>query len=199
VRELYRTIASSSAVVATRHLYHHPANAQPALRRALWGGERQPRFLAAFLLGRAVSTADAVAIQTELVPHLEDNATSGDALLAAHALYRLGHASRDALAAWRPSVDRQARSLIELILLDLDRPPRTREELVARSRLHASCPTRLTYWLNSRSSRLVAPIMWKGTSRTAVPRASGVPPPAWPARGARGRSGRVPAGGAALP
>lgn len=136
-RELGAALGYSSAVAATRYLYHHPKGARPALRRALWSADPQPRFLAAFLLGCDGSTDDIARITRELVGHLAHNRTGGDAMMAAHALYRLGHRVTPVLLGWRPHVDRQARQLIDLILLDLESPPRTRAELEARKRMHS--------------------------------------------------------------
>jgi hypothetical protein len=106
------------------------------LRRGLGSIDAQQRYLAAFLLACAGTTHDVGVVVRELVPHLNDNHTLGDALMAAHALYRLGRQVVPMLHYWRTGADEQGRRLIDLILLDLDQPPRTRDEFVARSWRH---------------------------------------------------------------
>jgi hypothetical protein len=133
---LWGTLACSAATMATRYLYTRPAHAQAALRRALWTGDAQQRFLAAFLLGCDGSHEDLQQIVRELIGHLADNDTESDGMMAAHALFRLGRRIEPVLRYWLPHVDAQAQQFVRLILLDLADPPITKEQFHARQRLH---------------------------------------------------------------
>lgn len=106
-----------------RFLVSHAEAAAPALRSALGADDLQQRVYAAFALAPVARADDVPRIVQQLVPRLEDNAVMGDALMACHALYRLGAAGLPALRAWRGHVDGQARSLIDLIEADLVAPP----------------------------------------------------------------------------
>jgi hypothetical protein len=132
-----RTLAMSPAVGAARWLAEHAAAARPALQVGLASGDDRQRFLSAFLLALGGQPDDSGAVTKELVDHLADNWIEGDALMAAHALYRLGARGLPALRAWRPWLDEQARQLVDLIELDLLDPPRDHDQLRARARRHA--------------------------------------------------------------
>jgi len=117
-----------------RFLVERAKDAAPALRRALASDDRQQRAFAAFALAPVARTDEAAAIVQELAPLLANNDRLGDALLASHALYRLGAASLPALRYWRPYVDDQARALIDLIEQDLVSPPRDLATMQTRGR-----------------------------------------------------------------
>lgn len=134
---LVSTLAGSVSIGATRHLLGNTAAARPFLRQGLGQGDDQQRFLCAFLLAAGGHDDDRAIVARELVVHLADNDIDGDALMAAHGLYRMGEAGIAATALWRPHVDAQARSLLDLIALDLQAPPRDRGELRARRTRHA--------------------------------------------------------------
>lgn len=118
----------------TRWLAPRAGAAREPLRRGLAGGDEQQRFLCGWLLGQSGDTESAAGICRELLPHLADNQIQGDALMAAHGIYRVGTAVLPTLRWWRPYVDAQARALIDLIVLDLEQPPRRHADLVARGR-----------------------------------------------------------------
>lgn len=134
-RELRATIMVPGATDATRYLARHVAAARPALRFGLGSGDDQQRFLCAFLLACGGESVDTEQVVRELMSHLGDNRIRGDALMATHGLFRLASATGIGLAAWKPYVDEQARSLLDLIELDLRQPPRDRGELAARGRM----------------------------------------------------------------
>lgn len=136
-RELQQTLWSSTSADAVRYLYHRRDGTRPALRRALWSADAQQRFLAAFLLACDGDTENTAVLVRELIAHLQHNEVGGDALMAAHALHHLGKEVVPFLQMWRPSVDEQGRQLIDLVLLDLREPPRTREQLRSRRGMHA--------------------------------------------------------------
>lgn len=115
-------------------LLPHAADAAPFLRTALGSNDLQQRTFAAFALAPVAGPADVPAVVAQLVGRLEDNQIAGDAAMAAHGLYRLGELALPALRAWRGHVDEQARSLIDLIALDLEAPPRDTATLRARGR-----------------------------------------------------------------
>ncbi|MBL8754906.1 MAG: hypothetical protein JNK15_16495 [Planctomycetes bacterium] len=114
----------------------HGQQAAPWLRRALDSGDSGQRALAAFALAPHANDVDAARIVRVLAPHLADNEQPGDALFAGHGLFRLGHRGLAALRDWRPFVDAQAASLIDLVVLDVVTPPRSKAELRARGSLH---------------------------------------------------------------
>ncbi len=119
------------------HLLRHVREAEPLLTAALVSEDQQQRFLCAYILGCAGRDEHAAAVAGVLLPHLRDNDVRNDAIMAAAALYRLGPKVRPYVVAARPSADRQARQLIDLILINLDEgPPQTWEELDARKRMH---------------------------------------------------------------
>jgi hypothetical protein len=135
-RALVATLWHEGVAGAARYLARHAPAALTALRYGLGSTDAQQRFLCAFLLTGAGERADAGLIARELIAHLGDNEIAGDAMMAAHGLYRLARSAPVALQSWLPHVDGQARSLLELVALDLEAPPRDRRELVARRRLH---------------------------------------------------------------
>lgn len=120
----------------TRFLAGRAPMAVEPLRRAVAYGDAQQRFLAAWLLAAAGEERDAAAICRELLPHLAHNDVQGDAVMAANGLLRLGDAALPTLRAWRPWVDEQARSLIDLIERDVSEPPVTLDMLAERGRMH---------------------------------------------------------------
>lgn len=133
---LYRTLLHSVSDDAVRYLYHHRGLAIAELRRALWSQDDGVRFQAAFLLACNQDRPFLTTVVRELIDHLCDNQQSGDALMACHALHLLGQAAQPALVSWRHHPDPQAAQLIELLLLDLEHPPRTAEELRQRRAMH---------------------------------------------------------------
>ncbi len=129
----------SPTAEGTRFLAPNALAAREPLRRGLGSGDEQQRFLCAWLLGQSGDMEQASGICRELLPHLGDNQICGDALMAANGIYRLGTAALPTLRWWRPHVDAQARGLIDLIVLDLEQPPRSRADVVARGRdLHVT-------------------------------------------------------------
>ena len=70
----------------------------------------------------SLQVGDAAAMQRELVEHLADNTIGGDAIMAAHALYRMGPGVLPALGAARPYLDAQALQLVDLIEQNLRAP-----------------------------------------------------------------------------
>lgn len=135
--ELWSTVLHAMAQSATPWLVDHAADARPALREGLAAADDQQRFLCAYVLAAGGHDGDRDVVVRELVAHLADNHIAGDALMAAHGLYRLGHGAAPQALAWRPYVDEQARALLDLVADDLRVPPRTRAELVLRKQRHA--------------------------------------------------------------
>lgn len=128
---LWSTIVHPVATSAAPWLADHAVAARPALRDGITSGDDQQRFLCAYLLAAGGHDDDRAIVVRELVTHLEDNRIAGDAVMAAHALYRLGSAAMPHALAWRPYVDEQARALLDLVADDLRAPPRTHSELTA--------------------------------------------------------------------
>ncbi|MBX3464163.1 MAG: hypothetical protein KF830_13395 [Planctomycetes bacterium] len=126
------TFAQPLRATSLQFLLPHAAAASPALRAALRSDDRQQRVYAAFALAPAAARDDVPSIVAQLVGHLESNRIVGDAMLAAHGLYRLGEPALPALRMWRRHLDEQARSLIDLIEADLLSPPRDAATLKER-------------------------------------------------------------------
>lgn len=127
----------------TRFLAPHAVAARAALQQGLGSGDAQQRFLCAWLLAQSGDVESAATICRELLPHLLDNDIAGDAVMAANGLYRLGPAALPTLQWWRQTHDAQARSLLDLVIADLQQPPGSRAELVRRG--HGQAATRV-YW-----------------------------------------------------
>ncbi len=133
---LTRSGFPSARATAVRHLYHHPGDGREPLRRALWSQDATTRFLAAFLLACDRDYENRGPIVRELVARLGDNDVTGDAMMAAHALYRMGPEILPSVTLWRSSVDEQAQQLIDLLVLDFTAPPRSRADFHRRSGMH---------------------------------------------------------------
>ncbi len=101
------------------YLMDHTEVAEPQLAEALDSEDFQLRFLAAFLLGINGHDQHLTSILPILLPHLNDNRISGDAQMAAAALYRLGPGVISHLESSKAQADEQGRALIEVILIDL--------------------------------------------------------------------------------
>jgi hypothetical protein len=121
---------------AVRWLLEHEPSARRLLTAGVGSEDAQQRFLCAFLLGRA-GRRDALGRTCwTLIEHLGDNEIRGDALMAAHALWRLGEPVLPFVRAARPGADRQAGGLLDLVELDIHAPPGTRQELARRRARH---------------------------------------------------------------
>lgn len=124
-----------NAASAVPFLVEHVEAARSLLVEAAAGDGRQARWLAAWCLGTGGVSDEAGLVCAIMIPHLRDNEIEGDAVHACAAIYRLGPAAvpylREALA----DADEQQRALIELLVRDIEAPPRTREDLEKRGRL----------------------------------------------------------------
>ena len=122
-----------------RMLLIHADAAEEHLAAGLRRGDHQRRFLCAFILGHA-GVGDANQIVPILLPHLRSNHMEGDALMAAAAIYGTGIEAKPLLEAAREKADKQQAKLIWLILLDLEDPPITDEQLQARGEIFKHRP-----------------------------------------------------------
>ncbi len=104
-----------------QYLARHASHARQRLHWGLGSDDPQQRFFCAYLLGQA-GYDDPVARRI-LVDHLGDNRIQGDALMASHALYKIGPRAlptvRSVLATTR---DAQAATLLRVIERDLVDP-----------------------------------------------------------------------------
>ncbi|MGK0301971.1 MAG: hypothetical protein ACI89X_002851 [Planctomycetota bacterium] len=138
----YATWVGSLTVSSARFLRSRAAIASGFLANQLTSMNPQQRFLSAYLLAQAGLTnrdrypGYAGRIAFELLGHLPDNKISGDALMATHGLFRLGKVALPILLDNRRFMDPQAQKLIDLIQLDLQKPPRNKRELHQRGRAH---------------------------------------------------------------
>ncbi|MEE2888369.1 MAG: hypothetical protein VX951_13145 [Planctomycetota bacterium] len=114
-------------------LLRHGELARRPLQDGLYNGDRQQRFLCAFLLAKTGCRDPFWVIAETLVPHLRHNNIMGDGMMAAHGLYCLGSAVLTILDRSGIAADGQASRLLKLIELDLLWAPRSRSELRARA------------------------------------------------------------------
>jgi len=120
---------------AYEFLQPHVVDAEEHLISALRDRRRGQRaFFAAVLLGEAGRSAWTHEIAPVLLPHLRHNHDRSDAILAMPALYRLGPAVMPALHQALPGADAQQRACLELLILDLQTPPRTPADFERRRR-----------------------------------------------------------------
>jgi hypothetical protein len=110
--------------------------ARPRIEAALASDDPQQAFLCACLLARTGRTQSFHRTVSLLIDRLQDNSITGDAVLSAHALYRLGTPVLPHLREAWLRADPQAQQLLSLIELDLQEPPRTRADIEARGERH---------------------------------------------------------------
>src|SRR5690606_3195587 len=110
--------------------------AAPALERGMRSADPAVRFSCAVAagFGRCATLVDMAA--PILIEHLADNDITGDAKLAAPALFHLGEAARPWLEAFARSPDRQQRSAAALRLRELDGSARTEAARARRRTLN---------------------------------------------------------------
>jgi hypothetical protein len=113
----FRTLIHRPALSATRWLDAHAQSKEvvPHLLAAARSEHAQRRFLAAALLARAGVQRDLPHTCSVLLAQLPDNSRLGDALVAAHALYKLGPAALPQIKLAYRGADDQARSLLQLV------------------------------------------------------------------------------------
>lgn len=128
-------------------LSDHFAQAKPRLLLALDSPDAQQRFFAMLVLVRQSPPVAIDRTSAMLIPHLADNDISDDACLATRLLFGLGKPVIPYLTPYLSSADRQQRDLVELILRELEGPPKTPAEDAYRKSLnriteHFHYPTR---------------------------------------------------------
>jgi hypothetical protein len=136
-------VAMRNAADGFRRLIPHARAARPYLEKGLASRDTQQRLLCALVLGYGGVGESAPRAARVLLPHLRDNEIQRDATFAVGALYGLGASVRPSLLTALASADEQQSKLIRLVLLDLERPPKTQGELEDRLRLNPV--TRLVY------------------------------------------------------
>ncbi|MFB3788775.1 MAG: hypothetical protein ACE15F_20645 [bacterium] len=125
-----------NAFSGTRYLLKHPKEGTDILVKALESDDSQQRFLSAYVLG-ATGRGGAIQRITEiLLPHLQDDEVWGNACMAVDALYHLGLEVMPFLEPYRDLLDEQPRQAARLVRMDLENPPRTKEERLARRKDH---------------------------------------------------------------
>jgi hypothetical protein len=121
-----------NAAEGFHNLRRHARQAEAQLAAGLDSDDYQQRFLCALTLGFGGVSSQAKAVSRVLLPHLRDNDIPEDAKWCTAALYRLGKPVEPFLRAALENADAQQRKLIELLLLDLERPPQTAGEFESR-------------------------------------------------------------------
>lgn len=130
----------SNAADGTRFLIEHAEVAESRLVKGMESDDLQQRLLCATALGWGGRRAGIDRATEILLPHLRSNRISGDATLAAGALYRFGLAVEPALLKAREHpVDSQQQELLDLILLDLRDPPKTDADFAKRRGMQHAC------------------------------------------------------------
>ncbi len=125
----------------------HFERAKPRLLLALNSPDLQQRFFATMIFARQGSSDGIARTTAILIPRLADNDISGDACIATRLLFMLGKPAAPYLSPYLSSSDRQQRELAELIMRELDGPPKTPAEDAYRKSLnriteHFHYPTR---------------------------------------------------------
>lgn len=117
---------------AARWLAKHSTRARPFLVRGLSSAQGQQRFLCAYLLAQGGHHDYVREVCCELALHLNDNRVEGDAMMAAHGLFRLGAAALPSIREARRIADAQAHAVLDLLEWNLREPPRNAAELRLR-------------------------------------------------------------------
>ncbi len=119
-----------------RVLSMHAWEAREVIASGLMSDDEQQRYACGLIagIGRLEHLADEAAVV--LLPHLRDNDIRDDAYPATAALYRLGPGALPRIVAARCDADVQQAMLIDLLVLDFQSPPETREELEDRKRFN---------------------------------------------------------------
>jgi len=134
-----------------RVLVLHAHEARELLEAGVGSDDTQQQLLCAMALGFGGVSASAGVAAPVLLPHLRDNDIPEDAKWCVHALYGFGRAVLPAVLEAIPGADEQQRQLLRLLVLDLESPPVTREQLERRARFNtiagsvfdpAYCPPR---------------------------------------------------------
>lgn len=120
------------AVSSVHFLLQHSGHATDLLENALQSDDLQQRFLAAFILAATARTAKVEAVAAILIPHLKHDEISGNAIMAAFALYHLGSSVKPYLEPHLQSDDLQLQQSVKLILKDIENPPVTRAQELSR-------------------------------------------------------------------
>jgi hypothetical protein len=119
-----------------RHLVLHAREARELLEDALQSDAYRQRFLCALALGFGGVAESAPLAAPILLPHLRDNDIAEDAKWCTAALYRFGPPVLPLLREARSAADAQQAKLLDLLILDLEQPPESREDLEARRELN---------------------------------------------------------------
>lgn len=125
-----------NATEGVRFFLQHPTVGTDELESALDSDDFQQRFLAAFILGATGRAEKILRIAEILIPHLKNDAIQLNACMATHALCQAGKNVTPFLAPIRDSEDAQQRAAARLILLDLESPPKTKGQFLARKQHH---------------------------------------------------------------
>lgn len=125
-----------NAASGFRAMSRHAHEARELLERGLESDDEQQRLVCAMALGRGGVRESAEAAAEVLLPHLRDNDIEEDAKWCVWALYGFGDAVVPALKRALPGSDEQQRELILLLLLDIERPPMSRDDLERRKTLN---------------------------------------------------------------
>jgi hypothetical protein len=120
---------------AVPFLVKRAEQAKKYLINALDSEDPQQRFLCAYILGMNGIKDELAVVVPILIPHLRDNDILQDACMASSALYHLGEDVRPHLLEAIPNADTQQEKTIQLILADLEGPPRSSEERAERRRM----------------------------------------------------------------
>ncbi len=132
-----RCVFLFNAAEGVRYLLENENMGTEALEAALDSDDAQQRFLAAYVLGATGRKNKLERIAEILLPHLEHDNIPRNACLATYALYHLGDEVIPILKEYEEAEDKQKREAIQLILYDLNSPPKTREQRLHRAEMHS--------------------------------------------------------------
>jgi hypothetical protein len=127
-----------NAVNAARYLIENidkVEGTRKEIAKKLDSKDWQQRFFCAYILGMTASEQNIEKSAPILISHLKDNELWFDACMSSAALHRFGKGVTLYLRRALPDADKQQKSIIELILLNLQKPPKSYKDFKLRSEM----------------------------------------------------------------
>ena len=122
-------LSQGNARSAAAYLVRWAQDAEPLLADAIRSDDRQQRLLAAAVAGHACRLSLIDQAAPVLIEHLRDNSMSGDAKVAAPALYRFGRAVLPHVQPYEDTHDPQLRAIVRSIIERLTHPERSLQHM----------------------------------------------------------------------
>jgi len=103
-----------------QYLIGHPKIGTRPLEDALFSGDRQQKFLSAYILSVTGWNNEAEKIAGILIPNLKDDRVIQNACFATRALYKLGKEGLPSLKRFTSSTDAQQRKMVGFIIKEIE-------------------------------------------------------------------------------